>query len=162
VTAADDALAGLGRQRLASEVARHRHRWVTSAGGNDGDIPGLPSVSTHCAYCPAVKDEARSRAGRNSRARGNRRELEVARALGGEKVGQFGGPEDVRLPLLNIQSKVRRAFPYWMTDELAKLPRTVGRLPALVVTDSPGPGTRRRSIVVLALEDFVELHGRIA
>jgi hypothetical protein len=49
-----------------------------------------------------------------------------------------------------------------MTAELDRLPRAGGRLPALVVTDSPGPGTRRRSIVVLALEDFVELHGRIA
>jgi hypothetical protein len=69
----------------------------------------------------------------------------------------------VRLGLLNIQSKVRSgsAFPGWQWDELSKLPRTGGRIPALIVTDAPGPGIRRRSIVVLTLEDFTDLHGRI-
>jgi hypothetical protein len=114
-----------------------------------------------CRSCRERKDEARSRRGRTARARGNRRELEIAKALGGTKVGHHGGPEDVRAGLLNVQSKVRAgaAFPGWMVRELDRLPRTGGRLPALIVTDVPGRGVRRRCLVVMALDDFRELHG---
>jgi hypothetical protein len=111
--------------------------------------------------CGAIRDDAKSKRGRSSRNRGNRRELELARALGAEKVGHFGGPQDVQSDLLVIQSKVRKAFPYWMTTELAKLPLTGGRLPVLIVTDSPGPGIPRSTLVVMPLSAFEDLHGRI-
>ena len=124
---------------------------------------GAHRRQSQCPECGAWKPHERTcskaKKGRSSRNRGNRRELEIAKQLGGEKVGMYGGPEDVRTPLLNIQSKVRKAFPYWMTTELDKLPRG-GRLPALVVTDSPGAGVERRSIVVMELDDFEDLHGR--
>lgn len=118
----------------------------------------------HCGAWPKTKHDRtcpKAKRARAARSKGNRRELEIANALGGEKVGMYGGPEDVRTPLLNVQSKVRKAFPYWMTTELAKLPRTGGRLPALVVTDAPGKGHERESVVVMSLADFTELHGRI-
>lgn len=51
---------------------------------------------TKCSRCGAIKDEARSRRGRSSRARGNRHELLAARRYGGEKTGPLGGPEDIR------------------------------------------------------------------
>ena len=108
----------------------------------------------HDRLCPSAKR------GRNARSRGNRREKEIAQRLGGEKVGMYQGPEDVRTPLLNIQSKVRGAFPNYMTTELDRLPRSGGRLPALIVTDAPGSGHERRSIVVMHLSDFEDLHGR--
>ena len=116
---------------------------------------GTEGRQKHDRTCPKAKR------GRSARSRGNRRELEIANDLGGEKVGMFGGPEDIRTPLLNVQSKVRKSFPYWMTTELAKLPRTGGRLPALVVTDAPGQGVARRSVVVMDLADFTDLHGRV-
>lgn len=110
----------------------------------------------HDRQCPQAKR------GRNARKRGNTRELEIARQLGGEKVGQYQGPEDIRTPLLNVQSKVRKAFPRWMTIELDRLPRTGGRLPALVVTDAPGRGHERETIMVMRLSDFTDLHGAVS
>jgi hypothetical protein len=152
----DDLAANLGSQRLAGEVRRHRHVWSYWPTSNPNERASLPTCR-----CGAIKDEARSRRGRTARARGNRRELELAKALGGVKVGHHGGPEDVRAGLLNVQSKVRAgsAFPSWMARELDKLPRTGGRLPALIVTDVPGRGIRRRALVVMDLDDFRELHG---
>ena len=142
----------LGAQRLAGEVARHRHRWVR-----------YPDGSVGCGVCAAVKDEAKSLRGKTARNRGNRRELEIAKSLGGTKVGHYGGPEDVRVGMFNVQSKVRKAFPSWMTTELAKLPRTDGRIPLLIVTSPPGldPHDRRKrlAIAVVTLDDWRDLHG---
>jgi translation initiation factor IF-1 len=150
-----DVREALGAQRLAGELRRCVHAKKFRFRLENGD--------SQCDRCQRVIPAALSKRGRNARIRGNARELEIAKATGGEKVGHHGGPEDVRLGLLNIQSKVRSgsAFPGWQWDELSKLPRTGGRIPALIVTDAPGPGIRRRSIVVLTLEDFTDLHGRI-
>lgn len=147
-----DIRSNLGSARLAGEQRRHRHIWVRF------HAPDGTFLFDGCA-CGVHQDAVKTRAGRSARNRGNRRELELAKTLGGTKVGQYGGPEDVRVGLFVIQSKVRRNFPTWMTAELAKLPRTDGRIPLLVVTDSPGPGQRRKSIVVLSLEDWRDLHG---
>ncbi len=131
----------------------HRHRWGTVT-----LEPGQAIVA--CLRCGRPKDEAKSRAGRNSRGRGNARERELAKALGGQRTGQFGDATDVRVTgMFAIQSKVRRAFPYWMTAELDKLPRVGGLTPLLIITDSPGIGHKRRSVVVVDLSDWIALHG---
>jgi hypothetical protein len=148
-----DIRANLGQQRLAGELRRCVHPRKFRFRLENGD--------SQCGRCLKVIPAALSKRGRNARLRGNVRELELAHTLGGEKVGHHGGPEDVRIGLFNVQSKVRAgvAFPGWQWDELAKLPRTGGRVPALIVTDSPGPGTRRRAIVVVTLDDWRSLHG---
>ena len=46
-----------------------------------------------------------------------------------------------------------------MWAELAKLPRTGGRIPTLIVSDRPGPGHRTRRYVVRLMDDDVALHG---
>ena len=46
-----------------------------------------------------------------------------------------------------------------MTDELAKLPRTGGRVPLLVVADAPGSSGKRTALVVVGLADWIGLHG---
>ena len=50
-----------------------------------------------------------------------------------------------------------------MTTELAKLPRTDGRVPLLIVTSPPGldPHDRRKrlAIAVVTLDDWRDLHG---
>jgi hypothetical protein len=149
----------LGAQRLAGEVARHRHRWVHPT-------PAMMEVAAWrqwCASCGAYQDATATKKGRSSRNRGNRRELEIAKSLGGVKVGHHGGPEDVRAGIFVIQSKVRKAFPTWMWTELAKLPRTDGRIPLLIVTSPPGldPHDRRKrlAIAVVSLDDWRDLHG---
>lgn len=136
------------RSVVRSDRPCRRHEW-------------FPSVEHdyQCIRCGVVRDDTRSRRGKSARRRGNDYERDVAAVLGGVKVGHHGGPVDVQTPLLNVQVKVRGAFPSWMTDELAKLPRTGGRVPTLVVADTPGQGRRRRVLVVMALDDFRELHG---
>lgn len=133
-------------------------------------VPYLPdgasALQVPACACGAVKDPAKSRRGRNARSRGNRRELELAKTLGGTKVGQYGGPDDVRAGMFTIQSKVRGNFPSWMTAELDKLPRTGGRIPVLIVTGPAGldPHDRRKrpAIAVVHLADWRDLHGEDA
>ena len=108
--------------------------------------------------------------GRSACRNGKQAERDIAKAYGGRRVGHFGGITDVETDLFAIQSKrvnpgapvsgKRPArFPEWIWDELAKLPRTGGRIPTLIVTDKPGYGGTRRGLVVRFLEDDVALHG---
>jgi len=112
-----------------------------------------------CGRCGKDLDPALARRGRNNRARGNAIERDIARALGLRRVGQFGGPEDVSGELFVAQVKSGGAFSerYWAW--LNALPRNAGQTPLLVVTDAPGPGHRRRALVVLELSDWAGLHG---
>lgn len=139
---------------LVAPVRRcRRHLWeLWHEVDGDGD-------GHRCARCGVWRDDTRSRRGKSARRRGNDYERDVAARLGGVKVGHHGGPADVVTPLLAVQVKVRGAYPSWMQAELDKLPRTGGRIPTLVVADSPAPGHRRRALVVMALDDFAELHG---
>jgi hypothetical protein len=153
-----DLRSNLGAQRLAGELRRHRHRWETYFGEGE--------AFDCCATCGKHKDPLVSKRGLNARKRGNRRELELARALGATKTGHFGGPDDVRGGMFVYQSKVRAAFPTWMTAELAKLPRTGDRVPVLIVTGPPGldPSDRRKriAIAVVTLDDWRDLHQETA
>jgi hypothetical protein len=143
----------LGAQRLAGELRRCVHARKFRFRLENGD--------SQCARCHRVIPAALSKRGRNARIRGNARELEIAKELGGVKTGHHGGPDDVRVGMFTAQSKVRSgsAFPGWQWDELAKLPRTGGRTPVLFVTDAPGPGIRRRALAIVTLDDWRALHG---
>jgi hypothetical protein len=128
-----------------------RHGWRPSA-----DTIGLVT----CTRCGTVKDETRSRRGKSARNRGNSFERDLAKRLGGRRTGMFGGPDDVTVnDLFVIQAKVGKRFPSWLHDELVKLPRTGGRIPLVVVGDAPGPGSRRRVMVVVGMDDWTALHG---
>jgi hypothetical protein len=153
-----DVRSNLGAQRLAGELRRHRHRWMPVTNGI--------GLAVFACSCGVEQDPAKSKRGRTARSRGNRRELELARALGATKTGHFGGPDDVRGGMFVYQSKVRAAFPTWMTAELAKLPRTGDRVPVLIVTGPPGldPSDRRKriAIAVVTLDDWRDLHQETA
>jgi hypothetical protein len=156
---ADDLLAGLGSQRLASEVARHRHRWV------DGVIPlrangqviELPISKYVCRSCGAVRDPVATRKGRNNRARGNAYERDVAKRLGLRRVGQYGSPTDAGDDHMAVQVKVGGAFPELPWRWLQALPRD--RLRAVVIGDAPGSAGKRREVIVLDFADFVDWYG---
>lgn len=141
-----------------------RHDWVTRA-VDTSKWAGMPidqtlATETFCARCGTVRDEVRARRGKSARSRGNAYERELAKKLGGKRTGMYGGPDDVTVnDLFVIQSKVRKAWPQWMADELAKLPRTGGRIPLLVVANAPGSAFRRRALVVVELGDWLSLHG---
>ena len=108
-------------------------------------------------------DPAKVRRGRTSLRAGKDAERAIAKSYGGTRVGQYGGPADVTVgELFIVQSKAGARFPSWMWDELAKLPRTGGRIPTLIVSDRPGPGHRTRRLVVRTLDDDLDLHGPVA
>jgi hypothetical protein len=113
-----------------------------------------------CARCRVVKDEARSRRGRTSLRAGKDAERQIAKAYGGKRTGQFGGPDDVQVgELFVVQSKAGGWFSERVWAELQKLPRTGGRVPLLVVSDRPGSGHATRRYVVLEMRDHVAVSG---
>ena len=110
----DPIRANLGQQRLAGAKARHRHRW--------GVVEGrfLEGWKTYagCLNCGREQDPARSKAGKNARSRGNRRELYVQRTYGPVKVGQHGDAIDNLGHSWKWQSKTsrlgsRKELPLW-------------------------------------------------
>ena len=113
---------------------------------------GTEGRQKHDRTCPKAKR------GRSARSRGNAYEREVAKKLGGERVGQYGGPEDVRVDWMNVQVKNGGAFPERIWSWLNALPRD-HRLRAVVIGDAPGPGTKRRNVIVLDLDDFADWFG---
>lgn len=125
-----------------------RHEWEWRG-------PGLRV----CRRCEAVRDPDRSRRGSNNRSRGNAVEREVAKKLGLRRVGQYGGKDDVAGDLFAAQVKSGGSFSerYW--NWLKAVPVNSGQTALLVVTDAPGPGHKRRAVVVLDLEDWRDLHG---
>jgi len=143
-----------------------RHEWgdtlttLTSTAA-DGGIAYRAAFGVACSRCGKQKDDRASRRGRTNRQRGNAIEREWAKRLGLRRVGHHGGPEDATNDLFVGQAKslATGRFPGWMTDELAKLPRTEGRIPILGVLEAPGPGKRGRRIVVIDEADWIALHG---
>ena len=118
------------------------------------------AASSQCSRCGAVRDPAASRRGRTSLRAGKDAERSIAKSYGGKRTGQFGGPDDVLVgDLFIVQSKVRGAFPEWIWAELAKLPRTGGRIPTLIISDRPASGVHARRLVVRLMSDDVALHG---
>jgi hypothetical protein len=106
-------------------------------------------------------DPARCRGGGSARGRSNDGEGRLADELAGRRIGQYGGPSDVLTPLFAVQRKVGGAFSerYWRW--LSAIPRSGGRIPVLIVGDAPGPGYRRRALVIMELGDWRDLHGEV-
>jgi hypothetical protein len=127
------------------------HRWVV-----------MPD-QTVCIRCNKERDPSRSKRGRNSRSRGTRDELTVARILGGEKVGELGLPWDVILPgYMRVQCKRLDRWP-----SLAKVIEWLDAIPAghelraVTLADTPGSGGgRTRRLIVLDLDEFARWHGK--
>jgi hypothetical protein len=111
----------------------------------------------------AIEEEnAKSRRGRRARARGNSFELEVARRLGGgaKRTGWMGTKIDVEaLGWLIAQTKVGGSYPERIDGWLRSLPVRADELRAVILGDSPGAGSRRRTLIVLDLDDFVAWYG---
>lgn len=127
-----------------------RHDWWAGSVGQF-DPP-------HCLHCGAVKDEARSRRGRQARNYGNRAELDAARRYGGTKTGHHGGPVDIRGVDFDTQMKTRRTAPP------AEWKRTIGamsdgtRCPRLLIrfVQPTGP----EDYFVFRADDFLAWFGK--
>ena len=129
-----------------------RHSWGVVI------APDLSTLS-QCLRCDTVRNPAASRRGRTSLRAGKDAERAIAKAYGGTRTGQFGGPDDVLTSLFIVQSKAGGWFSERVWAELVKLPRSGGRIPTLVVSDRPGPGHPSRRYVVRMLADDLDLHG---
>jgi hypothetical protein len=114
-----------------------------------------------CMRCGKTLDATTARRGRNNRKRGNDVERVISKQLGLKRVGQFGGPTDVgeSTDPFAVQVKSGGYFSekYW--DQLKRQTVASSQTALLVVTDAPGPGHRRRAMVVLDLDDWRALHG---
>lgn len=103
----------------------------------------------------------RSRRGKTARARGNAFEREVAAKLGGRRVGQYGDKVDVDVPgCLRVQCKNGAAYSERLDAWLRAIPVEAGLLRAVVLGDAPGPGRKRRAIIVFDLDEYAAWHGR--
>ena len=104
------------------------------------------------------KDKAKR--GKRARNKGNSFEREVAEKIGGVRVGQYGGKTDVQSDWIAIQCKVGNgSYSERYDGWLRSVKGNATQLSALVVGDAPGPGTKRRTMIVLDFEDFVALLG---
>ena len=135
---------------------RHRWEWTEWA----GDQSRVLETVQWCASCHTIRDLVASRRGRTSLRAGKDAERAIAKAYQGTRTGQYGGPDDVVVgDLFVVQSKAGGWFSERVWAELAKLPRTGGRIPTLIVSDRPGPGHRTRRYVVRMIADDLDLHG---
>jgi hypothetical protein len=134
---------------------KHRHHWV-SVTYVDGNT--LLGTGKEC-ICGKPFDSETSRRGKNNRSRGNAIEREVAAQLGLRRVGQFGGPDDIKGAMFAGQVKSGAAFSEKLWRWLKAVPVDASQTAILVITDAPGPGHRRRAVVVVDLADWIGLHG---
>ena len=128
-----------------------RHKWVS--------VQVADIVTTTCSRCSKAQDQTLVRRGRNNRSRGNAIEREVGKQLGLRRVGQYGGPEDLSGEMFAAQVKSGGAFSERVWSWLRAVPVTAGQTPILVITDAPGPGHRRRAVVIVEINDWIALHG---
>ena len=121
----------------------------------------MEPIVTECARCGRRRDDITARRGKNNRARGNAIEREIGHRIGLRRVGMYGGPDDLSGEMFAVQVKSGGSFSerYWAW--LKALPVTASQTPLLVVTDAPGPGRKRRAVVVLDIEDWIALHGPV-
>lgn len=103
-----------------------------------------------------MPDSERSERGRKARNRGNAYERDVARRLGLSRVGQYGGKEDLLGGWMIAQCKVGSSYPERIDRWLRAMPTRPGALRIVVLGDAPGPGVRRRELVVIDLNEFID------
>lgn len=143
----------------AKKCSRHDWEWTDWM----EDQSRVLTLREWCSRCHRVRDAAASRRGRANRKRGNGDELEVARILGGRKVGQLALPWDVEIPgYLRAQAKKLDRWP-----SLAKVIEWLDAIPAgpelraVTLADAPGPGGGKvRRLIVMDLIEFAAWHGR--
>lgn len=152
-----DAVDATALERKPKVCRRHQWQWTEWA----GDQSRVLEMIEWCRRCHRRKDIARVRRGKTSRNRGNAYEREVAAKLGGRRVGQYGDKVDVEVPgYMRVQCKNGTAYPARIDGWLRAIPVQADLLRAVVIGDAPGPGGRRRSLIVMDLDEFSSWHGR--
>lgn len=159
MTGPDTQLAMLSRSRRKKQ---HAHWWVVRVPSGHLIGPENPLGPQVCDLCGITREEyeARQRRGRNNRTRGNRIQRERNQALGIRNLAGNNPSLDGVSAMFATESKSGGAFPerLWRWLKGVKL-ITADQVAILIVTDTPGPGRRARSVVIVDYEDWKELHG---
>ena len=108
-----------------------------------------------------LQNAEKSKRGKRARSKGNAFEREVAHRLGGRRTGQWEGKTDAtggEGEWLQVQCKVGNgSYSERYDGWLRSIKTNASQTAALVVGDAPGPGTRRRTMIVLDFETFCSL-----
>jgi hypothetical protein len=122
---------------------------------------GEPENITTCIRCGKLQDLVLHRRGKQSRNYGNRAELSAARKYGGTKIGQAGGPTDIRGKDFNTQVKThRRPVPAEWRKVFGALAASGERCPRLLLRFVGGPGLPPVDFFVFPADDFLDWFGR--
>ena len=66
----------------------------------------------------------------------------------------YGGKDDVASDDLVAQTKCGKMFHERLWGWLTSVPVKADQTKALIIGDAPGPGTKRRVLIVMEFEDF--------
>ncbi len=109
-----------------------------------------------------IEEKNLARMGRRNRQRGNAFERETAKKHGGRRTGMYGGPDDVTVDgKYKIQTIVGLMFreKYWRW--LKAIIVDADQVAYLVIGDAPGPGTPRRTVVVIDEYDWLVIKEKL-
>lgn len=118
-----------------------------------------PEDGYMCGKCGAYVPQSRSLRGKRANKAGRRQSWETAKDMGGTNHEVEGVKYDVLTEMYAVQSKRGTAFPERLWKWLQEIPRHEGRIPVLVIRDAPGPGIKRRGVVIQSYEDFIDTTG---
>ena len=134
-----------------------RHEWTPDYFVTDyGD---MPASTMTCARCGKVKDPTASRRSRNNKNRGLAIQRKRIEGLGGTNLaGNNENLDGIGLAFA-YESKSGGSFSerYWRW--LSGIPVKGDQTAVLIVTETPGPGRKARSYVVVEYDQWRDLHG---
>jgi hypothetical protein len=131
-----------------------RHQWDGWVMGDDGVDRRIA-----CIRCGKVKDQTASRRSRNNKNRGLAIQRKRIEGLGGTNLaGNNENLDGIGLAFA-YESKSGGSFSerYWRW--LSGIPVKGDQTAVLIVTETPGPGRKARSYVVVEYDDWRDLHG---
>ncbi len=142
---------------------KHRHVWGPRTG--EGRLHALAAAKNWddggavCVMCGRERDEAKARMGRNNRKRGNAIQRQRIVGLGGRNLAGNNPNLDGLGLAFRYESKSGGSFPERLWRWLKGIGVEAGQTGVLIVTDTPGPGHRARSVVIVDYDDWRDLHG---
>lgn len=146
----------------------YRHEWTTpTAAGlavQSSQAETLADLirfakSAVCARCGKARDEAAVSRNRRNAKRGKAIQRKRIEGLGGQNLpGNKPNHDGIGL-LFQYESKSGGAFSERLWRWLKGIPLLAGQTGVLIVTETPGPGRRARSYVVVDYDHWRDLHG---
>jgi len=126
----------------------------------------VPTLACRSSWSNLMADEERSKRGRRANNAGKQFERDCALVLpNGKRVGMYGGIVDVTARGSEhgvvAQCKLGGSFPSVLNRYLERVSAAAkaDEIPVVIVGDRPGPGSKRTTLVLLSIEDFIEVLG---